>query len=86
MGTRLRENLKVGTQWIALAKQRIFISDDWIEADYQKNVDVLYIRFSTNPVTYSDDDLSKSVVFDYDKNDKLVGIEVLNLYGVFETV
>lgn len=86
MGTRLKTNLKVGAEWIARARKRVFIPDNWLEVDYQKNVDVLYIKLSNNPAVSSDDDLDKSLVFDYDENGQLVGIEVLNLYGIFATV
>ena len=44
---------------------------------YDKEVDVLYIRFSEEKVKESDED-KKGVIIDYDDKDNIVGIEVLN--------
>ncbi|MEP7340556.1 MAG: DUF2283 domain-containing protein [Acidobacteriota bacterium] len=45
---------------------------------YQPDVDTLYLKFSNEGVTHSEDDMERGLVFDYhDKN--LVGIEVLSI-------
>jgi len=48
-----------------------------IRINYQPDVDTLYLRFSDEEVTHSDDDMEKGLVFDYHHR-TLVGIEVLN--------
>ena len=70
-------------EWLALARKRVEIPDNWLAVDYDKDVDVLYIRLLDAPATHSDDDLDASIVFDYDKHNRLIGIEVLNLCGVY---
>ncbi len=44
---------------------------------YDKSVDALYIRFDERPYAQSDE-MGKGVIFDYDKNRKLIGIEILD--------
>jgi uncharacterized protein YuzE len=44
---------------------------------YDKEVDVLTIRFSDTPVEESDEN-KPGVILDYDKAGKIVGIEILN--------
>jgi uncharacterized protein YuzE len=83
MATQLKENLSTAEEWIKQARRRVKIPKNFIEAKYSKDVDSLYIQLLDSPATHSDDDLSKSLVFDYDKENRLVGIEVMNLYGVF---
>jgi len=73
-------------EWISLAERRVGIPKNYLEVEYQKEADLLYIKLSNSPATYSDDDLNKGIVFDYDEHDNLVGIEVWNLYGVFAQV
>lgn len=83
---RLKENFDVVGEWFALARKRVEIPQDWFETDYDDEADVLYIKIIDSPATYSDDDLDNEIVFDYDKNNRLVGIEVLNLYGIYAEV
>jgi uncharacterized protein YuzE len=80
---QLKKNLSGVNEWIKLARKRVKVPRNWIEAKYRKEADSLYIQILESPAAYSDDDLSKSVVYDYDENNRLVGIEVLNLRGVF---
>ena len=44
---------------------------------YDQDVDVLTIRFSDAPVEESDKN-KPGVILDYDKTEKIVGIEILN--------
>ncbi len=83
MATRLKENLSTTEQWIKRARRRVKIPNHWIEVKYSKDTDSLYIQLLNSPATHSDDDLSKSLVFDYDAKSRLVGIEVMSLYGIF---
>ena len=84
MATRqLKKNFDAVSEWLDLAKSRVKVPTDWLEIEYQKDADLLYIKVSNTTTAYSDDDLDNEIVFDYDENDTLVGIEVLNLYGVF---
>lgn len=73
------------SEWFALARKRVEIPQDWFETDYDKEADVLYIKIINSPATHSDDDLDNGIVFDYDKDNRLVGIEVLSLYGIYAT-
>ena len=44
---------------------------------YDKETDVLYIQFSNNTVVESDSN-KPGIILDYDKEENIVGIEVLN--------
>ena len=44
---------------------------------YDKETDVLYIRLSENPVAESDSE-KPGIVLDYDSEQNIVGIELLN--------
>jgi uncharacterized protein YuzE len=44
---------------------------------YDKENDVLYIRLNNNPVAESDSE-KPGIIFDYDNEENIVGIEVLN--------
>lgn len=44
---------------------------------YDKKQDALYIRFNENPYVESDE-VKEGIIFDYDKNGKIIGIEVLD--------
>lgn len=79
----LKENLDLVTEWLDLTKNRVEIPKTWLWIEYQNDADLLYVKLSTSPATISDDDLDNGIVFDYDKNNDLVGIEVWNLYGIY---
>ena len=87
MATRqLKKNFKVVTEWLDLASRRVDIPTNWLEIEYQKDADLLFIKLLNSPAAYGDDDLDQRIVYNYDKNGCLVSIEILNLYGVFATV
>ena len=44
---------------------------------FDKQTDVLYIQFSTNAIVESGED-NKGVILDYDNENNVVGIEILN--------
>lgn len=44
---------------------------------YDKKEDALYIRFNENPYQKSEE-VQEGIIFDYDKKDKIIGIEILD--------
>ncbi len=48
-----------------------------MKVKYDKEIDVLYIRLSNNPIAESDSE-KPGIILDYDSEDNIVGIEVLN--------
>ena len=44
---------------------------------FDKQTDVLYIQFNTNAIVESGED-NKGVILDYDNENNVVGIEILN--------
>lgn len=73
-------------EFIELAKERGKIPSDWIKLEYQKDADLLFILYSKKRCVRSKGDMENGIIFNYDAQDKLVSIEVLELYGVFATV
>lgn len=71
------------TEWLELVDKRIEIPRNYLRINYQPEADVLVVKFSETDSAYSNDDMSKGLIFNYDNKDKLVSIEVLDLYGVF---
>lgn len=45
--------------------------------EYDAAANAAYIRFSTEPVLESEE-VSEGIVFDYDRDGRIVGLEVLN--------
>ena len=74
---------KQTVEWLKLARERIDFPDKVVGLDYQDDVDLLIILFSNNSSTHSKMNHDKGVLFDYDENDKVVSLEILDLYGVF---
>jgi hypothetical protein len=79
----LNQTTKETGEWLKLAEQRVELPNGNVVAKYQADADLLVIRFSNGESTYSKDDMDKGVIYNYDRNDQLVSIEVLDLYGVF---
>lgn len=44
---------------------------------YDKKQDAFYIRFNENPYVESDE-IQKGIIFDYDADGKIIGIEILD--------
>ncbi len=81
MDTRL---LIPTTELLDLAKQRVKLPGEPIWIDYDKEADSLFIKLSKSKSVISQ--MSKEddgVVFDFDKKNNLVGIEIFDLYGIF---
>lgn len=49
---------------------------------YDKKEDALYIRFNENPYQKSEE-IQEGIIFDYDKNGKIIGIEILDVSRKF---
>jgi uncharacterized protein YuzE len=49
---------------------------------YDKKEDALYIRFNENPYQKSEE-IQEGIIFDYDKNGKIIGIEILDAFKKF---
>ncbi len=48
-----------------------------MKVKYDKENDILYIRLSNNPIIESDSE-KPGIILDYDSDQNIVGIEVLN--------
>lgn len=70
-------------EYVNLARERVDFGNDWKEMEYSDEVDLLFIRFSDNKASRSKGDVENGIVYNYDRNNKLVSIEVLDLYEVF---
>ncbi|KKR32107.1 MAG: hypothetical protein UT65_C0008G0007 [Parcubacteria group bacterium GW2011_GWF2_39_8b] len=44
---------------------------------YNKKIDALYIRFNDKPIIESDQ-VSDSIIIDYDKNGRIIALEILD--------
>ncbi len=71
---------------IELAKVRGDIPNDWIKFEYQKDADLLFILYSREVCVRSKGDMENGIIYNFDNHDKLVSIEVLEIYGVFSAV
>ena len=45
---------------------------------HDKTQDALYLRFSENPY-YQSEEVKEGIIFDYDKNGEIIGIEILDV-------
>ncbi|HMS41937.1 MAG TPA: DUF2283 domain-containing protein [Pyrinomonadaceae bacterium] len=80
-----RTTSKTG-ELLKLANERIKIPSKYITLNYQADVDLLFIKFTNGISTYSKDDMNKGIIYNYDKNDEIVSIEILDLYDIFAEV
>lgn len=48
-----------------------------MKLNYDPQVDALSIRFNNKPY-FASDEVRDGVIFDYDKNDKIIAIEILD--------
>ena len=68
---------------LKLARARVNIRNRAIKIDYQKDVDLLLLRFSDAPSVRGKMDYENDVIFNYDKDDNIVSVEILDIYGIF---
>lgn len=50
---------------------------------YDKKEDALYIRFNENPYQNSEE-IQEGIIFDHDKQGKIIGIEILDASKKFQ--
>ena len=82
MATRL---LTKSDEWLKLAKKRLDLPKVFLYLKYFEDVDVLVVKITKEPSTYSKTSLDHDAIYNYDANDELVSIEILDLYGIFVT-
>ncbi len=68
---------------LKLACERVKLPNRNLQLKYQPDVDLLVVRLNDGKSTYSEDDMEKGLIYNYDAQNRLVSIEVLDLYGVF---
>lgn len=68
---------------LRLARDRVDLPAGGLWLKYQPDVDMLLVELKKNPApTISKDDVERGLVFNYE-GQKLVSIEILDLYGVY---
>jgi hypothetical protein len=68
---------------LRLAKDRVELPAGDLRVKYQPDVDMLLVELKEHPApTNSKDDLQRGLIFNYE-GQKLVSIEILDLYGVY---
>ena len=83
---QLNQTTNKASEWLKLARKRIEIPNDYVILKYQEDVDLLVIRFTDGKSTYSKDDMERGIIFNYDQNNCLVSMEILDLYEIFTDV
>lgn len=66
-----------------LARKRLKLPAGDLEFEYQADADLLLVRLTDGKSTYSESDYRKGIIYNYDARNKLVSIEILDLYDVF---
>lgn len=82
----LKQTSNKTSELIKLANKRITIPNSYISIQYQKDADLLFIVFTNGKSTYSKDDMDKGIIYNYDRNNELVSVEILDLYDIFAEV
>lgn len=68
---------------LRLARHRVDLPAGDLRLKYQPDVDMLLVELKENPLpTNSRDDMEHGLIFNYEAQ-KLVSIEILDLYGVY---
>lgn len=49
-----------------------------MKVTFDKETDIVYIQFTTEPIIESDEDKTGEMIIDYAENGSIIGIEVLN--------
>lgn len=80
---QLNQKVNKTSEWLKLANRRVEVPANYIILNYQEDVDLLFIRFNDGKSTHSRDDMDKGIIYNYDRNNNLVSMEILDLYGVF---
>ena len=75
---------KTASELLKLASERLEISTPPLRLDYQEDVDLLFVRFSEKPSVRGSFDYDRNAIFNYDENDNLVSVEILDAYDVYD--
>ena len=68
---------------LRLARDRVDLPAGALRLKYQPDVDMLLVELKASPApTNSRDDVERGLIFNYE-GQKLVSIEILDLYGVY---
>jgi hypothetical protein len=68
---------------LRLARDRVDLPAGKLRLKYQPDVDMLLVEVKENPApTNTKDDLERGLIFNYE-GQKLVSIDILDLYGVY---
>jgi hypothetical protein len=68
---------------LRLARDRVDLPAGKLQLKYQPDVDMLLVELKESPApTNSKDDLERGLIFNYE-GQKLVSVEILDLYGVY---
>jgi hypothetical protein len=68
---------------LRLARDRVDLPTGNMRLNYQPDVDMLLVELKDSPApTNSKDDVERGLIFNYE-GQKLVSIEILDLYGVY---
>lgn len=70
-------------EWLKLAQKRIRVPQNIVKIDYQADADLLFIKFTNKIPVRGNMDYESGVIYNYDKNDKVVSVEILDLYDIF---
>ncbi len=71
-------NNKCDAELIEIAAKRLSIPDGYVSLDYQRNKNLLKIRYSERKVVSNKAEIKDGVFYDYDKDNQLVNIELLD--------
>lgn len=74
---------KSTNELLKLANERVNIPTNFLYLKYFEKVDLLVIRFTESDSTYSKSNLDEDVIYNYDAEDNLVSMEILDLFGAF---
>lgn len=66
---------------LSLANERCEVPEGYEWMKYYDDVDILFVSYGNSNSVISDDDISKGLIYDFDRDGKLTGIEILNFYG-----
>jgi hypothetical protein len=68
---------------LRLARDRVDLPAGKLRLKYQPDVDMLLVELKESPApTNSKDDMERGLIFNYE-GQKLVSVEILDLYGVY---
>ncbi len=79
----LQMESEIEAKVLSLANERFEVPKGYEYLKYNDEVDVLIISYSNTASVISKDDVDKGLVYDFDSEGKLTGIEVIDFYGKF---